>query len=473
VGATLQVSTKNSITSPRMKFPDEKLVPNQMREAIEYFHREHACRVFNISLGDDRLVYDGGKPSIWAWTLDDIARSLDVIIVVSAGNAWPASQNDEIGEPLNEYPRYLLGPGNRIIEPATAAISLTVGSLAHSEAARGPGGRDDVTLRAIAQTDAPSPFTRTGPGIRDAVKPELCEYGGNLVFDRQLNRLQEGNPDVEVISLHHDYATGRLFAWDKGTSLAAPKVAHCAARILSVFPQASANLVRALLASSASIPEPAREVLQVLGNDAYLRVCGYGKPNFHTATYSLDNRVTLFAQNELLGDRFHVYEIPLPDIFRNTRGKRSINVTLAFDPPTRHTRKDYLGFTMRFWLVRGKPLREVENIFRRSEPGEETVEGISNTVFECKLEPGHRIRGRGTLQRGVFAISRNPNEGYGETYYLVVQTARNWGDEETQRYAVVVVLEHLGLETRIRENISLYQAVQERIEARERIRIRR
>jgi hypothetical protein len=154
-------------------------------------------------------------------------------------------------------------------------------------------------------------------------------------------------------------------------------------------------------------------------------------------------------------------------------GKRSVSVTLAFDPPTRHTRKDYLGFTMKFWLIRGKALREVENIFRRSEPGEEMVEGISNTTFECKLEPGHRIRGRGTLQKGIFTMSRNPSEEYGDTYYLVVQCARNWCDEETQRYAVVVVLEHVGLETRLRGNISLYQAVQERIEARERIRIRR
>ena len=379
----------------QMKFPDEKLISTQMREAIEYFHREHGCRVFNISLGDERLVYDGGKPSIWAWTLDDIAKNLDVIIVVSAGNSWPVSQNDDPEEAFNGYPQYLLRPDNRIIEPATAAIPLTVGSLAHSEAPRGAGDRDDVALKTVAQKDVPSPFTRTGPGIGDAVKPELCEYGGNLVFDHRLNRLQDKNPEVEIVSLHHDHATGILFAWDKGTSLAAPKVAHYAARILSIFPQASANLVRALLVSSASIPEAAKGVLSVLGNDEYLKVCGYGNPNFDIAAYSFDKRVTLFAKNELLGDRFHIYEIPLPDIFRQTNGKRSITITLAFDPPTRHTRKDYLGFTMKFWLVRGKTLWKVESIFRKSKPGEEIVKGISGTRFECNLEPGHRIRERG------------------------------------------------------------------------------
>ena len=73
----------------------------------------------------------------------------------------------------------------------------------------------------------------------------------------------------------------------------------------------------------------------------------------------------------------------------------------------------------------------------------------------------------------MFSMSRNPGEEYGDTYYLVVQCDRNWSDEEKQRYAVVVVLEHVGLlETTLLARISLYQAVQERIEVRERIRIR-
>jgi len=455
-----------------MRFPDDKLIPTQMREAIEYFHREYGCRVFNISLGDDRLVYDGGKPSIWAWTLDDIARMLDVVIIVPSGNSSPVSQSDDPADVLNDYPKYLLDANNRLIEPATAAIPLTVGSLADSEAARGADGRDDIELRAISRRNAPSPFTRIGPGIGDAVKPELCDYGGNRVFDSRLNRLQENNPGVEVVCLCHDYATGRLFVWEKGTSFAAPKIAHYAARILSVFPQASANLVRALLASSASIPEAAQEVLAVLGEDASLKVCGYGKPNFDIASRSSDNRVTLFAENKLSADHFHIYEIPVVDVFRNTGGKRSITVTLAFDPPTRHTRKDYLGLTMKFWLIRGKTRQEVESVFRKKKPGERTVSGISSTSFECGLRPGHRIREQGTLQKGTFFITHNPPDKYGNTYYLVVQCARNWSDEEKQRYAVVVVEEHLGLRDTLFGRVSLYQAIEERIEARERIRIR-
>jgi len=449
------------------KFPDEKLIPNQMREAIEYFHHEHQCRIFNISLGDERLVYTGGKPSIWAWTLDDLARTLDVVIVVSSGNLWPGQNGDDPVYPLQAYPGYLLRPENRIIEPATAAIPLTVSSLAHSAAPRGSDGNTDLSLRAIAPENSPSPFSRTGWGIGDSLKPDLCEYGGNLVYWHSANIVQSNNPGVEIVSLNHDYVTGRLFTWDKGTSLAAPKVAHLAAHILSSYPAATANLIRALISSSATIPETAENLLLPLGNDACFRVCGYGKPDTDLALYSYDHRVTLFAENELPGDRFHIYEIPLPDVFRTTRGKRKISVTLAFDPPTRHTRKDYLGFGMKFWLIRGKTLPEVEYIFRKQQPGEDTVPGLSNTSYECTLEPRHRLRERGTLQKGIFEFLQNPRDAYGDTYYLVIQCKRNWSEEERQRYAVAVVIEHFE------QNVDLYVAIQQRIAARARVRVRR
>ena len=45
------------VTNAQNTFDNEKLIVNQMREAIEYFHNEYGCRVFNISLGDLNLVY--------------------------------------------------------------------------------------------------------------------------------------------------------------------------------------------------------------------------------------------------------------------------------------------------------------------------------------------------------------------------------------------------------------------------------
>jgi hypothetical protein len=150
-----------------------------MQEAIETFHREYGCRVFNISLGDPKLIYKGGKPSAWAYILDTLARDLDVVIVVSAGNLpLLPTYNEEAEKIVASYPHYLLNQEARIIEPATAANVLTVGSLTQSEFSyfmvRYP---NDPSIKCVAALDQPSPFTRSGLGVNNAIKPDVCEYG--------------------------------------------------------------------------------------------------------------------------------------------------------------------------------------------------------------------------------------------------------------------------------------------------------
>jgi hypothetical protein len=68
-------------------------------------------------------------------------------------------------------------------------------------------------------------------------------------------------PESEIITTHHQYLD-RLFKTAVGTSYATPLVAHKAAMMLHAFPRANANLLRALLVSSAEIPEPSLRRLQ-------------------------------------------------------------------------------------------------------------------------------------------------------------------------------------------------------------------
>ena len=57
------------------------------------------------------------------------------------------------------------------------------------------------------------------------------------------------------------------------------------------------NLVRAVLANSASVPEAASNRIAAINDDnAILRVCGYGLPDAELALESGDRRVTLIAQ---------------------------------------------------------------------------------------------------------------------------------------------------------------------------------
>lgn len=458
------------VLNQHCQFDDEHLITSQMRESIHYFNQKYGCRVFNLSLGDPRLPYLGGKVGPWATVLDAIARDLNILIVVSAGNyEYDPGQSGNPISHLRDYPRYLLSTDARIIEPATGAIVLTVGSLSHTTQISQQSTTGTINLRPIALKDQPSPFTRSGPGLGDAIKPELVEYGGNVAYDAHLSRARYNPPlsDLSIISLNRNYVS-RLFTANIGTSFAAPRVAHCAAMLLGSFPDASANLLRALLVSSASLPRACSELLDPIDRQASIRICGYGVPDLEHAQRSDENRVVLYADQQLGFDNFHIFELPIPGEFIDTNGKRHITVTLAFDPPVRHTRFDYLGVKMSFRLIRGKSLEEVVEAFRKPTPKNGEVERFSSTRYDCNMIPGSQAREGGTLQRATFRMRINPREDYGDTYYLVVRCERKWAQDEQgpQRYAVVVVVEHTA-------NVNLYNTIRQRVRAAIRIRARR
>jgi hypothetical protein len=446
-----------SVLKPNGNFPDDMLVTTQMRDAITHFREEHGCRVFNISLGDWRTIWRGKKVSTWAAVLDELARELDVVIVVSAGNLTYRGANAE--SPLHDYPAYLLEPESSIYEPASAALALTVGSLSHAAAV--PETQQDlVRLRPIAPLDGPSPFTRCGPEEAGCSKPDLCDYGGNLTFDGTNQIVSRNWPPNSILTLNSDYLR-QLFTTTIGTSLAAPLVAYKAAILAHSMPDSSANLIRALLAASANVPAGASEVLKDHGEDAVRRVCGAGVPDLGRAMYSDDHRVTLFADTSINQDQFYVYEIPIVEEFSQTRGIRHITVSLAFDPPVRHTRADYLGNRMSFRLVRGASLEEITEFYRKRSKEEGPVPE-RGSMRECNMTPSSTRREMSTLQKARFTMRINPAD-YGDIYYLVVRCEGRWAPIARQRFAAVVTIEH--------ENVAeLYNRVSERVRQRDRAR---
>ncbi len=458
------------VLNDQCKFSEENLITSQMAESIRYFHSTYGCRVFNVSLGDERAPYRGGKVSPWASILDTLARELDAVIVVSAGNySYDPGEDNSADAHVQEYPHYLLNDSARIIEPATGCIVLTVGALSHTgDVPPGPLG-NSVAFRPIALNGQPSPFTRSGPGLGGAIKPELCDFGGNYVYDGMMRRIRSDVRELSVISLNRDHLSS-LFTTDVGTSFAAPRVAHAAARLFETFPEASANLIRALLAASASVPQPSLDLLGQLGrgsDNAVLRVCGYGQPDLEMAQASDENRVVLYAELALGFDNFHVYEVPIPEEFINSSNiTRSIRVTLAFDPPVRHSRFDYLGVKMSFRLFRGKTLEQIVD-FSRPRQSDEDKSGLAGTKFECQMEPGSQARKDSTLQKATFTMKRAPRTDYGDTYYLVVRCEKRWArDEHTpQRYAVVVVIAHSA-------KVNLYNIIRDRVRTAVRVRAR-
>lgn len=447
------------VVNDKGRFDDLSSITDQMQKAIRALHAR-GCRIINISLGDaEKIPYADGRVSAWASTLDDLARILDVLIIVSAGNSKgaPSAPWGTIPDGVvTLYPRYLFEPANRVIDPAMAACVLTVGSVAHSNGLRNDP-YDGADIRPITARDHPTPITRTGPGTGGAVKPELIDYGGTAVFSGMAQRLMTGAnwESAGIITLRAKYLDG-LFEASTGTSMAAPRVAFKAALLLRRFPTASANLLRALLATCADVPESTVELLDGVADNSVSRCCGYGIPDVERALFSQEKRVIRYADRDNLEiDQFALYEVPIPDDFRRVKGDRQIRVTLAFDPPVRHTRLEYLGVRMNFRLIRGLTPEEVYEHYRWREEGEEWPDLPEK--HKCKLTPGYKARSVGTLQSATFRMKKNVDH-YGDTYYLAIFADRRWAGEDVkqQRYSAIVELLHPG-------EVRLYQQSRQRV----------
>ncbi|WP_299845627.1 S8 family peptidase [uncultured Jannaschia sp.] len=444
------------------RFPERRTVPRVMDTAIRTLHADQGCRLFVLSLGDTNANLPQGRVGPWAATLDALARELDVLIVVSAGNRGrPRPFNSATSEELvTVYPTYLLEPENRLAEPAGAANVVTVGAVA------GGTGLDarhaqDANVRPITQEwGEPSPFTRVGPGAGGARKPDVVDLGGTAVFDVPSISLVGAPhlPAAGVITLNHRY-TEQFLTAAGGTSFAAPLLIHKAARLLRRMPNASANLLRALLVGAARSPDAFERRLGAMTAAERVRIGGNGVVDPIRAAYSDDHRVVLYAEDALEMDQFAVYRLPIPPEFR-TGGDRTIRVSLAYDPPVRRTRNDYLGTKMDFRLLRG--IDEAE-LFEHFRDRNRTLEGAAPTVpnrFKCNLQPGSDERAGNTLQTASVTFKRDTLE-YGEVYYLVVRCLSHWAVDQVldQRFAVVVELEH-------RPEIRIYNRVRERVQVR-------
>jgi subtilisin family serine protease len=354
------------------EFADEKRAETQIIEAIKHYNDSYKCRVFNLSIGSTLFKYNGGRQLPLAILLDELVRQRNIVVVVSAGNVAspdiPNTFNEELFK--RSVRDQLFSSSHALIDPATAVNVLTVGSIARTEQSREslmyPGRRLPIIA---APRDCPSPFTRTGlcdsigSGLRKTIKPELVAYGGNFCLGSPSSRWKEdlllGEP-----SLRFDYQGSRLLNTSCGTSFAAPYVSHVCAlieeRLKELYGRSkipSANLIRALTVHSAELQPKTKEWLSEGYRDAeartrIFRAVGYGKPRIEKALFSTDNHVVLLSEDTLREDTFHVYELELPNDFVKTKGRRTIRVTLAFDPPVVGTRKDYLARTMWFQVFR-------------------------------------------------------------------------------------------------------------------------
>lgn len=430
------------IINARMLDDNNELDPDRMpllRGVVE--HVKDDCRVLNLSFG---LEHHPGFLSLHAAELDALVREYGVLVVVSSGNLHPREVFGEVER--SDYPEFLSDSGWRVRSPAEALNVLTVGGITPDTEPHPSRG----SHHPVAPRRAPSPFGCTG-GIKGVLKPELVEAAGNLAFDRTTRRWIDNDPGLRLVTTNPRFATGSLLSFTYGTSVAAPRVAHLAGRILARYPDASANLLRALLVQSAVRPEG------VLGWKAQqaMRLCGFGVPNLDRALYCRPQRVTLYYEGSIVPDEVQIFQIPVPVEFSKVKGRKAISVTVAYDPPVSVVHRDRPAGTKLTWgLARGDVDEgDLEKAIAAAAEEEEaetvaTAVGAETApVAKAKTkspfltgELHKRPQQYSTVQKNVFAWKRG---SYGETYRLAVtaRAVRPVHADVTQRFAVVVSLE--------------------------------
>lgn len=431
-----------------------EFVENAVERAVRDLHAGFGCRVFNLSYGDLNKVYTGGHLRGLAYTLDRLTRELSVVFVVSTGNL---SLDGLPEDPIASFPDYLLEDSARLVDPATALNAVTVGGLARHEATRGQQQRPELLEdRPIARMGHPFPLTRSGPTINGAIKPDFVEHAGNLAVARLTGRITYRG--LGVVTTSGGFAGGHAFREEVGTSFAAPVVAHRAAKLLRRVPDASHNLLRALLGAHASWPTPSVPLLNpsnnAEGREKLTRLVGYGCINDGALEESLDNVVSLICEEQISNDRCQFYATPIPDEFWDGgRRTREVTVALAYSPVVRTTRLDYRMTKLKFSLVVANNLDEVAAAFQRNRD-----EGMPERNTNRWLSGD--ARQAGTLQVSRWTFKQRPQ---GQLFIVVSRQDVPWStvSDEPEPYAMCV-----SIADRTNVQSHLYAQIQALLRAR-------
>ncbi|MCG7343691.1 S8 family peptidase [Sporosarcina sp. ACRSL] len=454
-------------------YDEEKLFENQLNMAVRSFlnNESYRIKVVNLSFGNanESLMDKNNRQFPLAALLDELAYEYeDVVFVVSAGNSDPRMIYDELEEIIENYPNYLVESDYfRIINPATSALSLTVGSIAQEVTIQEQSmdGHKSILHIPIAQHLESSPFTRTGFGINGMVKPEVVHYGGNMILKKEFGRINEDNGGK--LPLLSNNPTEKLFNFSYGTSFSAPMITHILGQIANEYPDKSANYLKNLLLQST-------EMIKIDGfngtdtnkEKSLLKVRGYGLPSYDRAISSLDNRVLLLDEGVIGLDKVQVYSFDLPQLFFETKGYKRISVALTFDPITRMTRGDsYLGNRMQFKLYHSINQNVIAEKFAEYDFSDDEAVIGELDKYEIEFNPGPTIRNSGCHQKGVKEYKREPKALPSSPLTLVVINSNKWIVDENhqQNYCISVMVEHS-------QDIKVYSEIRTAIQQRVRIR---
>jgi hypothetical protein len=288
---------------------------DEIEAAVETYRRDHGVRVFNLSIN----VRTPRTSRSYGWTaerLDQIARAHDVIFVISAGNLDAADIRPEWhSTPATALAALTADIAGFLSEPGESLQNVSVSAL------NPPKMAGQVPL-ALAR------YSRRGPGLRGATKPDFAHIGGSGTA------LPDSNRGMLSVDGAGSLVTGC------GTSYAAPLVARRLADLDALIEgDVSREVLLALMVHFANTPTlfTHKTLLPVAQH-----LIGFGMPI--TAERMLqrdDSEITLVVDSVIRPGEDNWFEFRWPDaLVDDGRCSGKARLTLVASPPIAYEHGD-------------------------------------------------------------------------------------------------------------------------------------
>jgi hypothetical protein len=267
---------------------------DEIEDAVRDARKRHRVRVFNLSVNFE-APGDDTRYGFAAQRLDEIARRHDVIFVISGGNLQPSDRRAEwVNNPDTNLAALVGENRTTIAEPAESLFNVAVSAL-------NPPGIPNLVPYALTT------YSRRGPGLRGATKPDLAHVGGSgtldLIAGYGLQSIDETGAEVT----------------DGGTSFAAPLVARELADLdAAITGDVPRETLLALLIHDATMPKPLQK--GSLGKVA-TQLAGFGIPSqTHQVLERPDSEIVMVFSSTVIQGEQHSLDFSWPEAL-TTNGK--------------------------------------------------------------------------------------------------------------------------------------------------------
>lgn len=216
-------------------------------------------------------------------------------------------------------------------------------------------------------------------------------------------------------------------------------------------------------------PCPREWLLDPDGDESWekLRLVGYGAVDAELVEHSRRNSAVLLAEDVVAEDKWHVYSVKVPAAFLSGKGRRGLVVSLAYDPPVRSSRKDYLARTMWLEVLKGISGHQIAAFRGRQTAGAAEQGPPLPPKYQLGLRPSKQALVWSTLQVRRLEWQKAPQiprvDGESEPTLHVLVGCQNrfpHGMETEQWYGLAIRLWHEDT------TIDLHQEIQSRIRPR-------